>query len=91
MLAISVEGGALVALKSMLPHVDKKRGQVKAAIDYLEDKLTGDEFIARINAEFEGKKGVPPEGPSCQEDRGSLARRVRDCRSGPLWQRLKCD
>lgn len=60
-MAISVGGGALVAPKSMLPHVDKKRGQVKAAIDYLEDKITGDEFIARINAEVERKKGVPLE------------------------------
>jgi hypothetical protein len=63
MLAISVKGGALIALKSMLPHVDKKRGQVKAAIDYLEDKITGDEFIARINAEVERKKRRAPRRP----------------------------
>ena len=62
-LVLSVEGGALVALKCMLPFVDKKRGQVKAAIDYLEDRITGDEFVRRINAEVERKKRRAPRQP----------------------------
>src|SRR2546429_7947995 len=35
-LVLSVKGGALIALKCMLPLVVKKRGQVEACVDYLE-------------------------------------------------------
>lgn len=62
-LLISVKGGALVALKCMRPFVDKKRGQVEAAIDYLEDRITGEEFIKRIDLEVERKKRRAPRRP----------------------------
>jgi hypothetical protein len=68
-LILSVEGGALVALKDMLPFVYKKRGQVEASIDYLEDKMTGDEFIKRINREVERKKRRAPRRPFLSGDR----------------------
>jgi len=47
----------------MRRFVDKKRGQVEAAIDYLEDRITGDEFIRRINAEVKRKKRRAPRRP----------------------------
>lgn len=62
-LAVSVDGGALAVLKGMLPFVDKKWSQVRAAIDYLEDRITGDEFIDRINVAVEQKKMRAPRPP----------------------------
>ena len=38
-------GGVLKAFKEMLPYLDKKREQTKAAIDYLENRTTGSELI----------------------------------------------
>jgi hypothetical protein len=52
----------------MLPLVDKKRGQVEASIDYLEDKTTGDEFIKRINTEVARKKRRAPRKPFLSAD-----------------------
>lgn len=62
-LAVSLEGGGLLALKRMLPFVDKKYGQVKASIDYLEDKITGDEFVRVLNEEVIRKKRRAPRRP----------------------------
>ena len=62
-LILSVEGGGLIALKCMRLFVDKKRGQVEAAIDYLEDRITGDEFIRRIDVEVKRKKRRAPRRP----------------------------
>jgi hypothetical protein len=62
-LFLSAEGGGLVALKCTRHFVDKKRGQVEAAIDYLEDRITGDEFIRRINVEVKRKKRRAPRRP----------------------------
>jgi len=47
---------ALLALKVMLPHLDKKLSQVKAAVDYLENRITGDEFIAVLIEAVRTKK-----------------------------------
>lgn len=59
-LVISEEGGALITLKRMLPFVDKKKAQVRAAIDYLEDKITADELIESMNVAIErGKRRAP--------------------------------
>jgi hypothetical protein len=90
-LLLSVEGGGLVALKCMRPFVDKKRGQVEAAIDYLEDRITGDEFVRRINVEVKRKKRRAPRDPSCQEDLVFPMRRAGDWKSGLLWQPPRSD
>ena len=50
-------------MKCMRRFVDKKRGQVEAAIDYLEDRITGDEFIRRIDVEVKRKKRRAPRKP----------------------------
>jgi len=62
-LPVAIEGGALVVLKSMLPFVDKKCGQVQAAIDYLEDKATANEFVDSLNLAVELKKRRAPRRP----------------------------
>lgn len=44
------------ACKKMLPHLDKKRVQVKTVIDYFENQVTGTEVVHTFNAERrEGK------------------------------------
>src|SRR6267143_2716877 len=44
------EGQNLVLmLKRMLPHSIKKRSQIRAAIDYLENRTTGNEFVEAMN------------------------------------------
>ena len=53
---VSEGNNALMALKQMLPHLDKKRSQVKGAVDYLEDRITGDEFITVLNEAVRTKK-----------------------------------
>jgi hypothetical protein len=55
-LDVSEGHNALAALKEMLPHLDKKRSQVKGAIDYLENRITGDEFITVLNEAVRTKK-----------------------------------
>jgi hypothetical protein len=40
----------------MLPHLDKKWSQVNGAVDYLENRITGDEFIAVLNEAVRTKK-----------------------------------
>jgi len=62
-LGVSLQGGALTVLKSMLPFVDKKSSQVRAAIDYLEERITGDEFVDRMNEAVKQKKRRAPRGP----------------------------
>lgn len=48
-LRLTERGGLLRALNPMLPWLFKKRSQVQAGIDYLEDRVTGDQLIARFN------------------------------------------
>jgi hypothetical protein len=43
------KGGLLVAMKKMLPHLCKKRDQVQASIDYLENKILGQELVHVFN------------------------------------------
>lgn len=45
-----------MVLKSMLPFLDKKWSQVNAAVSYLEDKISGDEFIKVLNDSVIAKK-----------------------------------
>lgn len=33
----------------MLPYVDKKESQVRAAVDYLENRITGEKFVEELN------------------------------------------
>ena len=43
----------LVMATMMLPHVVKKKAELQAVADYLEDRITGDEFVRRVNHEVE--------------------------------------
>lgn len=58
-LVVAEEGYLLVVLKRMLPCVSKKN-QVKAAIDYMEDKITADRFIEILNSAINERKRRPP-------------------------------
>ena len=44
----NIEGVMLMA-KRMLPYSAKKRVELKAVLDYYEDKITGDQFVALMN------------------------------------------
>jgi hypothetical protein len=55
-LEVSEGNNALIALKGMLPHLDKKWSQVNGAVDYLENRITADEFIAVLNEAVRIKK-----------------------------------
>ena len=55
-LQVSEGNGALLASKLMLPHLDKKWSQVNGAVNYLENRITGDEFIAVLNEAVRTKK-----------------------------------
>jgi hypothetical protein len=48
-LHVSEGRNALRVLKEMLPHLDKKWSQVNAAINYLENRITGNQFIEVLN------------------------------------------
>ena len=48
-LLLSERGGVLYAFRKMLPYVDKKRDQVRNAIAYLENTVTGEELIENFN------------------------------------------
>jgi hypothetical protein len=48
-LTVTEGGNALLVLKAMLPFLDKKWSQVNAAVSYLEDRITGDDFIKVLN------------------------------------------
>lgn len=48
-LSVMQSDNSLEALKRMLPCVDKKSSQVSAAIDYLENQITGEKFIGMMN------------------------------------------
>lgn len=45
--------GVLLASKEMLPYVYKKRAELQAIVDYLEDRTTGDELVRCVNHEVE--------------------------------------
>lgn len=53
-------GNALLALKGMLPFLDKKQTQVWAAIEYLESRITGNQFVRVLNAEVRAKRRSSP-------------------------------
>jgi hypothetical protein len=55
-LSVSEGNNALEAMKMMLPHLDKKWSQVKGGIEYLENRITGDEFIRILNEAIRTKK-----------------------------------
>lgn len=55
-LHVSEGRNALLVLKKMLPHLDKKWSQVKAAIDYLENRITGNQFVEALNEAIRAKK-----------------------------------
>jgi len=43
--------GVVETSKQMLPYAYKKRTELKAVIDYLEDRITGDELVEIVNNE----------------------------------------
>ncbi|MCS4540106.1 MAG: hypothetical protein HYU03_05395 [Thaumarchaeota archaeon] len=45
--------GVLKASREMLPHAFKKKAELKGVVEYLENRITGDELIARVNHEVE--------------------------------------
>jgi hypothetical protein len=55
-LHVSEGRNALLVLKEMLPHLDKKWSQVKAAIDYMENRITGNQFVEVLNDAIFAKK-----------------------------------
>jgi DNA-binding transcriptional regulator YiaG len=75
-LEVSEGHNAHLALKEMLPHLDKKWSQVKGAADYLENRITADEFIAVLNEAFRTKKRsssiITREMPYMKRQRQSL-------------------
>jgi hypothetical protein len=59
-LHVAQSGKALVALKRMLALVDKKESQVRAGIDYLENRITGEQFTEKLNEAVRlGKRSSP--------------------------------
>jgi len=55
-LSVSEGNNALNAMEMMMPHLDKKWSQVRGAVDYLENRITGDEFIQILNEAVRTKK-----------------------------------
>jgi len=56
-LSVVESGNLLELLKQMLPYLDKKYSQIEAGIEYLQNKITADEFIEAMNqAVREGKR-----------------------------------
>jgi LAGLIDADG DNA endonuclease family protein len=49
-------GGQLQVCKSILPYLDKKRVQVKTVIDYLEDRLSGEDVMRIFREEHQNGK-----------------------------------
>jgi hypothetical protein len=45
-IAIGTYDGVLAALKGMLPYLFKKSNEAEAAIDYYEDRITGNDLLA---------------------------------------------
>ncbi len=48
-LRLSVKGGLTKAAQAMLPHLVKKRAQIKAVIDYLQDGIYGETLVEIFN------------------------------------------
>lgn len=48
-LSVNEGNNALAVLKKMSPYVDKKASQVRAAIEYLENRITGEKFVEEMN------------------------------------------
>lgn len=48
-LALNEKGGLVKALKRMANLLVKKESQVRSAIEYLEDRTTGEEFLRVLN------------------------------------------
>lgn len=59
-LTVAAGGGLIIVLKRMLPFLDKKKGQVSAAIDYLEDRITCDQLVEALNQSILQKKRRSP-------------------------------
>jgi hypothetical protein len=50
-LRVSNNEGILRTAKKFLPHACKKNAELRAVVDYLEDRITGDELVRRANRE----------------------------------------
>lgn len=48
-LRLPEKGGLLVAAKKMLPLLTKKHGQIEAVIDYIGNRISGEELVERFN------------------------------------------
>lgn len=44
--------GVLKMARNMLPHSVKKRAELQAIVDYLDDRITGDELVRLVNKEI---------------------------------------
>jgi len=53
MIAISRYQHVLLTMKAMLPHLYKKANEIRAAIEYYEGRITGDQLLAVFNQEVE--------------------------------------
>lgn len=48
-LRLHEKGGLLKAMTNMLPHLCKKRDQVSVSLDYMKNRITGQEVIEAFN------------------------------------------
>jgi hypothetical protein len=53
MIAISRYDHVLLTMKAILPHLYKKANEIRAAIDYYEGRITGNQLLAVFNQEVE--------------------------------------
>jgi len=72
--------GVVTMAKRMLPYATKKRTELKAVLDYYEDRITGDQFVNTINqlvraGERTGKHRG--RGPDFKHSQGVLESRRR--------------
>ena len=51
MLAVGSNDGVVLALTIMLPYLRVKSEQAKLTLDYLQDRMTGNQYIEAMNAE----------------------------------------
>ena len=78
-LMVCNKDAVLTMATKMLPHVVKKKAELEAVVLYLNDRITGDEFVSRVNHEVaigdklgKYKHSTLP----CTRAEGNRARRV---------------
>lgn len=90
-------------LSLMLPHLDKKRNEAEAAIDYLTNRIDGANFAKRINGQVKigervGKRLLPEnlhflksEGKSLGQQRAAATRRSQALVTPEVAERIVRD